>query len=307
MSTEADPINIAFGIDAAYAPHAACVIASIVRHAPDGRFRFIVLHGDIARPLQLRVESVAPQASFTWLEISDDEIPELPAQPQDRTHLQRPTLFRLALARRAPADWRRVIYLDADLIVMRDIREIWRADLDGAPIGAAIDSFVDEAAFAKRWDLPAGGSYFNAGVLLLDLDQIRAQNAFSATLDFQVAHRPAFNDQDALNYVFWRRWKRLDNAWNIQRYMFVGQSSEGFSADKSLKGPLPGIVHYTGPEKPWVRGAWHPWAWLYWENLRRTPFFAEVARASHIDSYDRLRMRLRWFRRGPRYTGRASA
>jgi lipopolysaccharide biosynthesis glycosyltransferase len=62
----------------------------------------------------------------------------------------------------------------------------------------------------------------------------------------------------------------------------------------------PAIVHYTGAEKPWIPGSYHPWAWLYWESLDHTPFGNEVAREYGMTFGRRLRLLARWIRRHPK-------
>ena len=64
-----------------------------------------------------------------------------------------------------------------------------------------------------------------------------------------------------------------------------------------LNGRQPAIIHFTGPEKPWTPNTYHPWSWLYWRALARTPFFAEVSRTSGIGFQERARLLLRWLRK----------
>ncbi len=45
-------IDVAFGVDARFAVHAAAVIASVVHYAEGGKFRFILLHTGVAPDLQ---------------------------------------------------------------------------------------------------------------------------------------------------------------------------------------------------------------------------------------------------------------
>lgn len=292
---DTNEVSIALGIDRAYAPHAAAVIASAVRHALGARFRFLILHVGVERALQARVEQAAPDAVFIWREIGDADVPPM----ADREHFSRAILFRLGIEKYAPAEWPRLLYIDSDVIVNRDVRELWRADLDGKPIAAVIDCYVDPIAFAERWSLPADApAYFNSGVLLIDLDRIRAERAFSEAIDFIVAHLDEvyLADQDALNYALWGRWKRLETIWNVQRHMVLPALVAQIDEQRRLGRRAPGIIHYTGPDKPWTAG-YHPYSWLYWENLARTPFHDEVARATGIGPFKRFMLWQRWLRR----------
>ena len=70
-----DEINISFGTSQLYAPHVGCVIASIVRHAGDARFRFLILHDGISAENRARMQAIAPSARFEWIQIGDDDVP----------------------------------------------------------------------------------------------------------------------------------------------------------------------------------------------------------------------------------------
>ncbi|MGE0740461.1 MAG: glycosyltransferase family 8 protein [Hyphomonadaceae bacterium] len=299
MIAPSSPVNVALGVDRLYAPHAAVVIASIVAHAPSEAFRFLILHFGIERPLQMQVEACAPGAVFVWREMDDADVPQM----EDRQHISRATLFRLGIEKYAPADWSRLIYLDADLIVTDDLRELWGLDLQGRPIGAVIDSFLDADAFARRWALdPALASYFNAGVLLLDLAMVRSDSLFTKALTFvakNIDDMP-FADQDALNYAIWGRWTRLPTRWNVQRHMAIPSLIATLDDQRRLGDQSPGIVHFTGPEKPWLSEGYHPWAWLYWRHLARTPFEREIAGRHGVGRLKRALLWQRWMRRRAR-------
>jgi lipopolysaccharide biosynthesis glycosyltransferase len=266
-------VNIALGFDASYAPHAAAAIASVIRHAPD-----------------INV--------FVWTEVGEKDLPAF----ETRGHFNRAILFRIGLESLAPADCKRVLYIDSDTIVMRDIRELWRSDLKGNPIGAVHDQYNIPVEWATRWKLPVEGArYFNSGVMLVDLEKVRAEKLFSRALDFFVANDKELlmADQDALNYAAWNRWTALDPAWNVQRFMspveFAAQPAE-----RQVKHGAPKLVHFIGLDKPWLPNKWHPWAWAYWQNLSRTPFAGEVRRSNRMDLFQMTKLRLRWWLKHPR-------
>ncbi len=111
----------------------------------------------------------------------------------------------------------RVIYMDADVIVLHDIAELWSADLGGAPIGGVTDigvyrKLVREDARGGRqfrdhmlslgMDLTRR-QYVNSGLLLLDLQQLRANNFAVQVRDQYTARRDRlwYADQDIINVV----------------------------------------------------------------------------------------------------------
>lgn len=284
-------IDIAMGYDRRYAAHAATVVSSIVRNAPGAQFRFLMLHADVDRDTQARVEAAAPDAVFQWIEVGDGDLPAYAT----RGHLNRTVLFRLGLEMLAPADCSRLIYIDADMVVLGDIREVWNTDLGDCPLGAVFDGYIPADDFAERWGLPKGERYFNAGLQLIDLDKVRAEKLFSKALAFVVEHdeKLQLGDQDALNHVFWGKWRRLDPAWNVQRYL----SREEIA--RELGGRAPKLVHFIGMQKPWMARIWHPWAWIYWDAVRHTMFEADVVREFGVTPLHRARYLLRWLVKRP--------
>jgi lipopolysaccharide biosynthesis glycosyltransferase len=291
-------IDIAMGFDHRYIPHSANVMSAIMRHAPGAPVRFILLTSGLTDAQKAGMEAVAKGAKFVWVEVGDDDLPAY----ADRGHLNRTVLFRLGLEWMAPADCHRVIYIDGDTIVMGDVRELWAADLGDHAIGAVSDHWADNEAFAKLWNLPLDGArYFNAGMQVIDLDKVKAGKLFSKALDFVIEHdkKLLFGDQDALNYVFWKNAAVIDPTWNVQRFQTAGELAAETRADRKWGKPTPRMIHYIGTEKPWARNVWHPWAWAYWENLRRTPYLKEVQATYRMDTAQLLRQRLRWLLRRP--------
>ena len=290
-------IDVAMGFDGRYAPHAANVMASIVRHAPGAELRFILLQSGVSEEAKQRTEAAARGAAFVWVEVRDEDLPA----HADRGHLNRTMLFRLGLEALAPRDAGRVIYVDADTIVLGDIRELASADLHGHALGAVTDCYQDADKFAELWSLPKGGRYFNSGVLVIDLPKVREQKLFSRALNFVVAHDRdlLFADQDALNHVFWQTSAVIEPTWNVQRFMRPQEIAAETAADRRWGHSRPRLIHFIGTEKPWMRNVWHPWAWAYWENLRRTPFARDVAAAYRMDFMQMMRLRLRWMVKRP--------
>jgi lipopolysaccharide biosynthesis glycosyltransferase len=303
-----EEIDVAFGIDERFAFHTAAVIASVVHYGGKAKFRFIVMHTGVTRAVQTRIEAVAPGHRFVWIEVTDADLPPF----ANRGHFTRATLFRMGLEKLAPADATKVVYLDADITVMADVRKLAAVNLDGAPVGAVHDPNVDAPAFGATWNLAQessdgqGAAYFNAGILLIDLAKVRAEGLFTKAIDFFAEHHKdlPWNDQDALNWALWGRWKKLDTAWNVQRSMAIADAAAKLPPEKRIDGRKPAIIHFTGGDKPWISGSYHPWSHAYWLSLKRTPFLDEVAAAQGVTSKERLKLLVRHLRRWP-WTGRS--
>ena len=150
-------------------------------------------------------------------------------------------MFRFILANLLPS-LDRIIYLDVDTLVLRDLTELWRTDLEGKFIGVVKDVLINLNVAQKI--VSERKSYFNSGMLLMDLNLFRKYDICSDLIDFaiDVAEYCEYGDQDILNYYFIDGYKLLDIKWNCGRELLEGREKEV------------GIVHYYGLEKPWKFG-----------------------------------------------------
>src|SRR5207253_8473132 len=77
----------------------------------------------------------------------------------------------------------RLIYLDCDLLVFRDLSELFDLELTPGKILAAVPdsetlSLADDSrTIADAMNLLAGGAYFNCGVMLMNLDELKIGRA----------------------------------------------------------------------------------------------------------------------------------
>ena len=104
----------------------------------------------------------------------------------------------------------RVIFLDGDIIVQEDLSSLYNIDLEGKQIGAVKD--VVGMTFVNNGD--PNFSYFNSGILLMDLDEMRKNNCASKAMEYRKNGINERMDQDALNYVFKDNVKILPFKWN---------------------------------------------------------------------------------------------
>ncbi|MBR1420081.1 MAG: glycosyltransferase family 8 protein [Selenomonadaceae bacterium] len=131
--------------------------------------------------------------------------------------------YRLMIPGLFPPHVSRVIYLDADLIIHLDINEMWTMDLEGHPIAAIPEFSSGQREFTlKRFGPVVDGDvdfrdYFNAGVMIMDLDKIRQEEGdlLDRGVD-TILERPHYklNDQDALNYMYRNNFLKLSSRFN---------------------------------------------------------------------------------------------
>lgn len=211
------------------------------------------------------------------------------------------TYYRCILSELLPADIDRLLYLDCDIVIVGDISEYWNTPLsDETGVAAVADMGCDEAARYEILKYPMEDSYFNAGVLLINLDYWRKNDVAHACVDYfhKYPERILFNDQDLLNSILHKNKILVDLKWNVQDafYRRPKQMDEAWRKKFAdvLKHPV--ILHYTN-RKPWEYDSQHPLREVYFKYLDLTPWKGQ--RVLH-NPVNRLK---RFFRLLPFYIG----
>lgn len=174
------------------------------------------------------------------------------------------TLYRLLLPDVLPVE--KVIYLDSDIIICGDIRTLWQESLSEKSIAAVPDVLVTRHQLMKMPFYQCVGidinRYFNAGVLVMNLQQLRRRYNLAADTEkyiFEHKDTPLL-DQDALNYVLGQDVQFLPEKYNT---IWLDYDREDISDTI--------IWHYAGQYKVW-NSIQNDQAKLYWRYLYQSPW-----------------------------------
>lgn len=158
-------------------------------------------------------------------------------------------------------DEERILFLDCDLLVLDDLQELWNSDLCGHALAAVRDG-------AHPYH-PDGSSYFNCGVLLLDLKRWREQDTGRRVLELLHTTPCRFFHQSALNRLYKNDWAELHPRWNL----IAGLCGRTFTPPRLEKAiGQPGIAHFAGRFKPWKFKTRGSFASHYEATLQQKPF-----------------------------------
>ena len=275
-----EKINIVMAADAQYAQHAVVTMVSVLCHAAHPEhMQFYLLADQLSEQLQKDVHTSIEQngAAVEIVPLSDKLLQGLYTSGQ----LSRTTYARLQMVDLLPEIVHRVLYLDCDMAVYDDLEKLWQMDLGAHPIGAVKDFGI--MASKKSWQQKRnmlgfhdGQLYFNAGLLLIDLDAWREQRYGRQVAE--LVHQRAFphHDQDALNLVFRSNWQVLPMRWNIippvyDMYLKVlcrkAYRTEAVKAMQDIA-----ILHYAGGYKPWEYELHPGFNDVYYRCLKMTAF-----------------------------------
>jgi lipopolysaccharide biosynthesis glycosyltransferase len=296
LTPSSGEIVVVTAADEGYAvPLAVTIRSALDSLGASRRMRLFILDGGIAEQSKRRlVESWDdPRLTIDWLQPDLWQIHDLPVSD----HVSLTAYARLLMPGLLPSDVTRVIYLDSDMLVRRDLGNLWDEPQGDHPLLAVqefaapyVDSKLGLPTFERcrqhlaaqipipnyrELGLPGDAKYFNSGLLVIDLVQWRRAGIAASVLDVLRKHRQhvLWWDQYALNVVLAGRWRPLDQLWNQGAHIFVYPKWEESPFDREtfeLLRSSPWIVHFCSPTKPWQYFCRHPYTRDFRRCLRQT-------------------------------------
>lgn len=126
----------------------------------------------------------------------------------------------------------KVIHMDIDTIVCDKLDELWKTNVSGKWFAAVPE--------CQKWYKPFGDDYYNMGVSLLNLSQLRKDNIQQEMIDYLLTTNQPFADQNAWNKFGYEHDKavKLDLRYNESRV--TGKTND------------PAIVHFCSIPDWWT-------------------------------------------------------
>ena len=215
---------------------------------------FVILVPIGTRQYKFDVEWNFVNYSIVFEEINDNIFGDLEMKI---AHITKPTYYRLLI----PEIFRNLdkcIYLDGDTICCSDILELYEEQVDDYYIGGCMGELLNwNADFAKniaaRLDVPSGERYINAGVLLMNLNELRK---ISRQLISESHKNYQTQDQDVINKCCYGKIKFLHPKYNLYSWtenMFKKNMVFRYNErdmEEAIHNPC--IIHYANEyTKPW--------------------------------------------------------
>jgi lipopolysaccharide biosynthesis glycosyltransferase len=292
-NSETDILSLVCCADDGYAmPLAVTLFSAAANLSRERSAVFHLVDGGISAANKSRIEEVVRRGhrnvQVSWIAVDANLLRGLPLTK----HLNEAAYLRLLVPAVLPATVAKVIYLDCDVIVQRDLSELWQTELDGNLLLAVQDFGVPRVGSYngirtqyERWGLTADDPYFNSGVMVIDLKKWRQRDISRRVIEFTRENQDTnlFCDQDGLNAVVGRDWKKLPLRWNSQ----VGAlrnldqiedcplRTDLYETHGSLLKEA-SILHFTGAGKPWTSGLRSPARPIFLCYLRRSGWFGTV-------------------------------
>lgn len=271
-------MNIVTSLNQKYVKYAYVMMTSVLENNEEP-IHFFLLQSDLTASDHEIFSSLTEKygCEITYLDIDASRFSSDLITTSDNWSLE--AYFRLLLIQILPDEIDRILYLDVDIIVNKPLTDLYYQDFEGNNFCVCREitfdgSFPDyrQQVFADL--LEKGYDYFNSGVMLWNIENLRKQNyTFDRYMEVARAanHKLLAFDQDVLNLTHHGEIKYVDEYLYDLFPRFAYAS--GIHYEDVVKETV--ILHFTG-EKPWQGKYIHyDIEQIWWDYAKKTPFYQE--------------------------------
>ena len=304
-----DAVPIVFGADEGFFVPLVVSIQSIISNASDLKcYDIIILANKFGKNYSSLLYSMANGKDNISIRIYDVE-PFLKKWDLSRLktghRLSLATYYRLFIPELMKG-YKKIIYIDGDTVVLEDISILYGYNLENNYAAAVKDyNIIRDMSVSFRYhvhyllQMKNADCYFNAGVLLLDLDLIRRDFSLAFFMEQAELKGAKHHDQDVLNSLFYEHVLFLPPRYNSM-WQDEGLYAEVEGGRDAVERPA--IVHYPGGGKPWLKaGAFRPAARHFWKYALTCPYAERIVAlckedcARSVEEYSGQRRRFWWY------------
>lgn len=246
-------MNLLFSIDDKFVNQLATVLFSIRLNTPSCKIDIYVIQEERLKRTQ-DLEAICAKLNIAYHPIIVDPNLFKDAPTTDRY----PTIiyYRLLAHKMLPKNLHKILYLDADVLVINDIQKLYNTDINNYLYASAIHSSITNATEIinklRLQNFDANG-YYNSGVMLINLDLVRQKVKDQDIFDYIRTHTLLLPDQDVLNALYGNEIKEIpDELYNFdvrKDRIYEAISSGEWDLDWIIKNTV--ILHFCGRDKPW--------------------------------------------------------
>lgn len=247
-------VDVVLITDANYMDFTRVAIESAKKNrCPLSKYNFYVMTMDV---------SAADEQALKVLADENVSVQVLPQQEADLfyirdTHVSKTSLLKYYIPNAVP-NLDKVLYIDSDILVLRDLNFIYQTNVDDVYLAAVKDpSWFFENTHVVELNLNERGFYFNSGVMLMNLKKIREDGLIGELEDFTNNNFRTYMDQDALNVVVGDKVKLLPYEANSMNFFFehvdlptlgefYGRNWKNY--DEAFGSSV--IIHFASSKKP---------------------------------------------------------
>lgn len=269
-------MNILLTFDNNYTQHAGVVITSFLANN-EGNHVIYIISDYISQDNQKLLSAITSsrECHIHFLFIDNNTTKSFPiGKGMANNYVTIATYFRLFITEVLPKSIDKILYLDSDIIINQPIDDLWNCHFENRKCIMALEEMqVLSQEGCKRLKYPTIFSYFNAGVLLLDLHELKNVYSLGKAIDFMNSNDIKFHDQDVLNGLLYDKKQFMELRFNVMD-SFLIKNADLPKRYKNQTASLyrPAIIHFSGPIKPWHKESKNPYTYKYYEYLKLTPW-----------------------------------
>lgn len=298
--TSRSKIYVLCAANSGYAMPLAVMLTSLVCNFKGDRDLDIhVIEADMPAELRAKIEvSVMRNKTgdyrlmFHWTKLDASLIRHLPVGGDANRHITTEAYSRLLAPDVLPPECERVVYLDCDTVVLKDVgalndaadpeRTISAVAAVNLPYVSTLTSVKGPPVVFNHVELGIAPTtrYFNSGVLVINLPLWRKQDITAKVFNYLERYKDEvlYHDQGGLNAILHDQWHRLDQRWNHTGALYPENwKAPAFSYEEWARVATdPYLAHYLGEDKPWKPNFKRPRGSFFRRYLRKTLFKDEV-------------------------------
>lgn len=269
-------IPIFFATNNNYAPYLSIALISMLENgSKDYFYKIHILSASLSNENKNLLKKCITQNSSIEFISLQDKLTRFQSMFHTRDYYSKETYYRFFISNLYP-EYDKVIYLDADMVILGDVSELYNLDMNNYLVAAVHEDVMDQPIFGDYSEKTLGvprEDYFNAGMLVINTDNFRKQRIeekFIHLLNkftFTVAQ-----DQDYLNILCQNQVKRLDMGWN------KASCYEPKFNNDNLK-----IIHYKLNHKPWHYDNVE-YELYFWKYAKICPFYPQILKTKETYS-----------------------
>lgn len=256
-------IPVVWGIDRKYILQAFVVMYSILKNSEEEYYFFILTADNIEKEAEKFADILKKKYSNFKVSVISVDTDCFARTQVFNLHLSQATYFRLLIPKLLP-DYKKCIYLDCDIIVFGNLKDLYDIALEDNYIAGVRDCHINAVTprgkeHQKLLGIPSLDNYINAGVLLMNLEKIRQDRLLSLFLR-QIEKINWYEDQDVINICCYPYIKILPLKYNLFHFYF-GKNIKFLyrfpyeKRDFDFEYDNPFILHMGGAYKPWLNYA----------------------------------------------------
>ena len=269
-------MNILCATDEAFVPYCGIMLSSLFRNNRSSRFHVYIICNGMTDTSKAKLKSLCEEYGneISFITIDRKMTENFPIRDTD--HVSLATYYRLFAPVILPEEVDRILYLDCDMIVNGRIDELYNCDIDNFALAGVLDEDYTSDSKYERLGIVGSKTYFNAGVLLINLAYWRQHNVTQRCLECidRLHEKLLLHDQDTLNVVLKNEVRLVPVKFNMQTGFLHKKTKLSESIRNEVVATLdnPVIIHFTGPRKPWLRHYRHPYLNIFRENMYLSPW-----------------------------------